>query len=71
MPNAKIGFSKAVSCGWVRVDKGPAGPRVCRRVQSVTDVVRLHLAALQDSPDADVSDKLKAEYKKRKLLQEV
>ncbi|KAF0314224.1 Phenylalanine--tRNA ligase alpha subunit [Amphibalanus amphitrite] len=71
VPNAKIGFSKAVSCGWVRVDKGPAGARVCRRVQSVTDVVRLHLAALQDSADADVSEKLKAEYKKRKLLQEV
>ncbi|XP_037089666.1 phenylalanine--tRNA ligase alpha subunit-like [Pollicipes pollicipes] len=73
VPNAKIGFSKAVSCGWLRVEK-PAGggaARVCRRVQSVTDVVRLHLAALCDSPTADVSDKLKLEYRKRKLLQEV
>jgi len=67
VPNAKIGFSKALSCGWLRVDKG----RVCRRAQAVTDVVQHHLAALRDNVKADVSDKLKAEYRKRKLLQEV
>ena len=36
VPNAKIGFSKAMSSGWVVMDKSnPAGPLVKRKVQCV------------------------------------
>ena len=32
IPNAKIGFSKAMSAGWLRIDKEAGGPRVFRKV---------------------------------------
>ena len=32
LPNAKIGFSKAMSAGWLRIDKQAGGPRVFRKV---------------------------------------
>ena len=33
IPNAKIGFSKAMSGGWLRIDKqAEGGPRVFRKV---------------------------------------
>ena len=36
MPNAKIGFSKAMSAGWLRIDKNAeGGPRVFRKVSSI------------------------------------
>ena len=32
MPHAKIGFSKAMSCGWLKIDKTAEGPRIFRKV---------------------------------------
>ena len=33
VPNAKVGFSKAMSAGWIKVDKAAeGGPRVLRKV---------------------------------------
>ena len=32
VPNAKIGFSKAMSAGWIRLDKSGDKPRVFRKV---------------------------------------
>lgn len=78
VPNAKVGFSKAMSAGWIRIDKAAeGGPRVYQNVDSIDDTVQTDLKKINrravtsnDIPD-DVSDKAKAEYKKRKLLVEV
>ena len=36
VPNAKIGFSKAMSAGWLRIDKqAQGGPRVFRKVVNI------------------------------------
>lgn len=74
VPNARLGFNNALTCGWLVLDKAGGGGReadcVRRKVQTVTDVVQHHLLALQNNPAAEVSDKLKLEYKKRKLLQQ-
>ena len=37
VPNAKIGFSKAMSAGWLRIDKqAQGGPRVFRKVVNIS-----------------------------------
>lgn len=65
VPNAKVGFSKAMSAGWISVDKASKPPLIKKAVQSIEDTVKQDLS----NPNA-LSEKLKLEYKKRKLLQE-
>nr|CAD7572131.1 unnamed protein product [Timema californicum] len=45
IPNFKVGFSKAMSSGWVSVDKSSGAPVIHRKVESVTDTVSLDLQA--------------------------
>ncbi|XP_023162066.2 phenylalanine--tRNA ligase alpha subunit-like [Drosophila hydei] len=64
--NAKVGFSKAMSQGWLWLDKSVQPPLVRRKVATIVDQVREQLLQL-----AKLSDKDLADYKKRKLLQEL
>ncbi|UYV66993.1 FARSA [Cordylochernes scorpioides] len=72
IPNAKVGFSKAMSFGWISIDKsGPNGPRVMRKVESIEDKVQLSLQQIKNLQIDQVPESQKQELKKRKLLQEV
>ncbi|XP_029649855.1 phenylalanine--tRNA ligase alpha subunit [Octopus sinensis] len=71
VPNAKIGFNKAMSAGWIRIDKtAEGGPRIYKKVEIIEDKVQetlkqLHSLSLTDLPDAQCKD-----FKKRKLIVE-
>ncbi|KAM9780119.1 phenylalanine--tRNA ligase alpha subunit [Neosynchiropus ocellatus] len=67
----KIGFSKAMSNRWIRLDKGhEGGPRIFRAVENVEDQVRENLLLVQGG-NTSLDEKEKNELKKRKLLSEV
>ncbi|XP_047363766.1 phenylalanine--tRNA ligase alpha subunit isoform X3 [Vespa velutina] len=65
VPFAKIGFSKALAAGWIKLDKSNSTTIVRKAVPSITDTVQLHLKDLDSIPE-----NIKKEYKKRKFLQE-
>ena len=67
---AKVGFGKAVSLGWVVIDKSSGAPKVVRKVSSIEDLVQDHLVKLASGNDC-LTDQLRQEYKKRKLIQEM
>ncbi|XP_059610432.1 phenylalanine--tRNA ligase alpha subunit [Phlebotomus argentipes] len=69
-PNAKIGFSKAMSHGWIAVDKSGKAPLVKRKVETIEDVVQQHLLEISRGGGQEIADNVKLDYKKRKLLQE-
>ncbi|XP_072172919.1 phenylalanine--tRNA ligase alpha subunit-like [Diadema setosum] len=72
VPNAKIGFSKAMSAGWLEVNKKcEGGPRVQKKVSSIEDKVQSQLQAISRGDLAGCTDKELAELKKRKLISEV
>ncbi|UYV66990.1 FARSA [Cordylochernes scorpioides] len=55
IPNAKVGFSKAMSFGWISIDKsGPNGPRVMRKVESIEDKVQLKARTQKEEASAEV-----------------
>ncbi|XP_011307108.1 phenylalanine--tRNA ligase alpha subunit isoform X1 [Fopius arisanus] len=66
VPYAKVGFSKAMVAGWIKLDKGSGKPTVTRNVPSIEDTTQVHLKNIES-----LSDSIRAEYKKRKLLQEI
>uniref|UniRef100_A0A8C2EMF1 phenylalanine--tRNA ligase n=1 Tax=Cyprinus carpio TaxID=7962 RepID=A0A8C2EMF1_CYPCA len=71
MPSGKVGFSKAMSNKWIRLDKAhEGGPRVFKTV-TIEDTVRDKLQLVQKGQSAKLEDKEKNELKKRKLLSEV
>lgn len=66
-PNAKIGFSKAMTLGWLMIDKKHEnGPTVFRKVDDATDVVKAILEDIRDKKQVD--DKKIQDLKKRKLV---
>ncbi|XP_033945693.1 phenylalanine--tRNA ligase alpha subunit [Pseudochaenichthys georgianus] len=68
----KIGFSKAMSNKWVKVDKThEGGPRIFRSVENIEDQVRDKLLLVQKGNASQLEEKEKNELKKRKLLSEV
>jgi phenylalanyl-tRNA synthetase alpha chain len=70
VPNAKIGFSKAMSSGWLRLEKNEGGePRVYRKVDRVVDNVANILKSISGGKEVEGGD-LK-ELKKRKLVTNV
>nr|KAF6400969.1 phenylalanyl-tRNA synthetase subunit alpha [Rousettus aegyptiacus] len=72
LPSGKVGFSKAMSNKWIRVDKSAAdGPRVFRVVDIVEDEVQRRLQLVRDGHAEKLSEKERSELKKRKLLTEV
>lgn len=68
IPNAKIGFSQAMSKGWILIDR--AANKVMKKVDSVVDKVKEDLSELKASND-QISESNKNDYKKRKLIREV
>lgn len=70
VPNAKVGFSKAMSSGWIYIDKSSGPPLVKRKVDSITDIVQENLSEIRKGID-NLSENVRNDYKKRKLLQEV
>jgi len=68
----KVGFSKAMSQGWVMVDKSAGKPLVLKKVESIEDTLKHHLLSIKDSSGGEnVPDKEKGDYKRRKLLTEI
>ncbi|CAH0674171.1 unnamed protein product [Spodoptera exigua] len=70
VPNAKVGFSKAMSAGWIYLDKSGGAPLVKRKVDTINDTVQEHLIELKKGID-NLTTNVRNDYKKRKLLQEV
>lgn len=71
-PTGKVGFSKAMSAGWIVLDKSAGGaPVITRKVDSITDTIKAHLEAIGAGQSESVPEKDRTEYKKRKLVQEV
>lgn len=67
MPNAKIGFSKAMTLGWLVIDKKHEdGPTVFRKVDDATDVVKTMLEDINTQKKVD--EKKIQDLKKRKLI---
>jgi len=66
----KVGFSKAMSAGWIQLEKSGQRPRVTRKLDNIKDTVKEQLNLLL-SGDSSLSDKDKSELKKRKLVSEV
>ncbi|KAM3846670.1 phenylalanine--tRNA ligase alpha subunit isoform 3-T3 [Vipera latastei] len=72
LPSGKVGFSKAMSSKWIRLDKSSEnGPRIFQAVESVQDTVREKLLQVQKGEANCLEEKDKNELKKRKLLAEV
>ncbi|KAE8744899.1 hypothetical protein FOCC_FOCC008464 [Frankliniella occidentalis] len=71
VPNAKIGFSKAMSAGWIAVDKSKGTPMVIRKVSEIKDLVRDNLRLIDEGQVGNVADPVKQDFKKRKLIQEI
>ncbi|KAJ0178008.1 hypothetical protein K1T71_006881 [Dendrolimus kikuchii] len=70
VPNAKVGFSKAMSAGWIYIDKSGGTPLVKKKVNMISDTVQEHLIEITKGID-NLADNVRNDYKKRKLLQEV
>jgi len=66
----KVGFSKAMSAGWIVMDKSGGKPIIKRKAENIEDTIKANLNKIQTCQD-DVSEKDKQDYKKRKLIQEV
>lgn len=67
VPLAKVGFSKAMSLGWIAIDKSGGGaPKVIKKVQTIEDLVQKNLRNIESA-----TNQMKQDYKKRKLISEV
>jgi len=65
--NAKIGFSKAMSEGWLKIDKAAeGGATIFRKVDTIEDHVQQNLQSLQNGQS--VEDGKLNDLKKRKLI---
>ncbi|KRZ67185.1 Phenylalanine--tRNA ligase alpha subunit B [Trichinella papuae] len=74
VPNAKVGFNKAMSLGWIRLDKTGPKPLVLRKVEhveTIDDAVQDCLNKINSLNFDDVSDQNKSDLKKRKLINEI
>ena len=67
----KIGFSKAMSAGWITLDKSNQPPLVKRKVDSVKDVIKETLAGICSGNGEGVAEKERTEMRKRKLVHEI
>lgn len=69
LPNAKLGFAKAMTNGWVVLDK--TTKTITKKVASIEDDVQLLLKKISSLDLAGVTDKNIQELKKRKLVAEI
>jgi len=70
-PSGKIGMSKAIQAGWLKIKKEGGEPKVVRAVESIVDIVQKNLKALSKDVTVNVDSTTVNEYKKRKLMQQV
>lgn len=66
VPYGKVGFSKALVAGWIKLDKTSGKPVVTKNISSIVDTTQINLKNIDT-----LADTIKAEYKKRKLVQEM
>jgi phenylalanyl-tRNA synthetase alpha chain len=52
--SSKVGFSKAMSLGWIAIDKSGGAPKVTRKTDKIEDEVQRHLAAFAQGKGDDV-----------------
>lgn len=72
LPNAKLGFSKAMANGWVVLDKKHAdGPKITKKVTSINDEVQILLKKIKVMDLNDIPEKSIQDLKKRKLISEL
>jgi len=60
-----------MSSGWILIDKSGGKPIVKRKVSEIEDMTQRNLKAISENKMQNITDQLKAEYKKRKLIEEV
>jgi len=65
----KIGLGKAMSAGWIQINK--ESKMIQRKVDSITDTVKANLTLVAADKINEIQKKSIDEYKKRKLLHEV
>ena len=70
VPNAKIGFSKAMSAGWLRIEKKEGVATVHRNVESVTDKVQQAIEMISTGKLAGIGGETLKNLKGRKLITE-
>ncbi|CAF3151018.1 unnamed protein product [Rotaria socialis] len=70
LPNANIGFAKAMSNGWLEVDKSCKPAIVKRKVDNVHDEVKNLLMRIQSLQLSDPNAKEVVDLKKRKLVKD-
>ncbi|XP_042888257.1 phenylalanine--tRNA ligase alpha subunit-like [Penaeus japonicus] len=66
-PNANIALGAAMKNKWVKKE----GEKIVPVVTSINDEVQIHLQAIMSGSADNVPDKVKVDYKKRKLIKEV
>lgn len=71
VPQANVGFSKAMSAGWIYIEKKDGKTMAFRKVDNIIDEVQNNLLKIKKSRENEVPQQVKQELKKRKLLQEV
>lgn len=60
-----------MSQGWILLDKSGDKPLVKRKVDTIVDIVQNHLKDIAAGKSTSITEAIRNEYKKRKLLQEV
>ncbi|EDV23328.1 uncharacterized protein TRIADDRAFT_27353 [Trichoplax adhaerens] len=72
-PNARIGLNKAMSLGWLRIEKNSTGgdPKVFKKVDEIEDRTKSVVQKIKDGKVKDIPDATLKELKKRKLINAV
>lgn len=60
-----------MSQGWILMDKSGAKPLIKRKVDAIVDTVQNHLKEIASGAEHSITDAIRNDYKKRKLLTEV
>lgn len=71
VPQASVGFSKAMSAGWIYIEKKNKATITFRKVDNIIDEVQNNLLKIQKSRDGEIAQQIKQDLKKRKLVQEM
>lgn len=57
--------------GWISVDKAAGKPIVKKKVESIRDTVQEHLSEVNEGNAKNLTEAIRTDYRKRKLLQEI
>lgn len=71
VPQSNVGFSKAMSSGWIYIEKKDGANVAHRKVDNIIDEVQNNLLKIEKNRENEVPIQVKQELKKRKLLQEI